>query len=164
MAQAATRKIPETAPEPSLADAVAKTGLLIQKLRSRLDGTGGADGTKDQPGSLSNGTPAGQEVTGEAVVDVQLAAANPQSAEETSDDLEEQLQHYFNITNGKSASSGAGAGANAGPSLETIRDRVIDGVVDKIIREWEQPGSEARASLEGEVMERLVRKVLERLR
>lgn len=164
MAQAATRKIPETAPEPSLADAVAKTGLLIQKLRSRLDGTIGVNGTKDELAGLSNGAPAAHDVTGENAVDARLAGANPQSAEETSDDLEEQLQHYFNITNGKSESGASGADANASPSLETIRDRVIDGVVEKIIREWEQPGSEARASLEGEVMERLVRKVLERLR
>ena len=64
--------------------------------------------------------------------------------EESPEQLEQQLQQYF-------ARSSA-----AGPLAE-LRSRVIDGVVDRILRQWEQ-GS----ALEPEVVERLIVRVLER--
>ena len=67
-------------------------------------------------------------------------------AEETPEQLEQQLQQYF-------AKSTPQTGL-----LGDIRKRVVDGVVDRILREWDQG-----TALELEVVERLIHRVLERL-
>ena len=65
--------------------------------------------------------------------------------EETPEQLEQQLQQYFARTS-----------AQSGP-LGEIRDRVVNGVVDRIFRQWDH-GS----ALESDVVERLISRVLDR--
>jgi hypothetical protein len=68
------------------------------------------------------------------------------------DDLERELQKYFSAESGRAP-------------LDQIRKRVIDGVVDRIIRDWE-PSSEQEgdtAPLESEIVSRLVERIFERL-
>lgn len=66
-------------------------------------------------------------------------------ADETSEQLERELQQYF-------ASSAPPSGV-----LGEIRNRVVDGVVDRILRQWDQG-----TALEPEIIERLIQRVLER--
>jgi hypothetical protein len=83
-------------------------------------------------------------------------APEPPPAEESVDDLEQQLQAYFD---------------RAAPTtprtkiLYELRSRVIDGVVDRILAEWAnpKPGSPS-AGLGPEVMERLIERVLKEFR
>lgn len=65
--------------------------------------------------------------------------------EESPEQLEQQLQQYFARTTPHSS------------GLTEIRTRVVDGVVDRILRQWE-----LGAALEPEVVERLIARVLER--
>lgn len=75
------------------------------------------------------------------------ASADP--AEESPEELEQQLQHYF--ANSLPAPQRAGL-------LNDIRERVVDGVADRILRHWAQ-GS----AIETEVVERLINRLLEHL-
>lgn len=76
-----------------------------------------------------------------------LAPRTPEPPiEETPDQLERQLARYF-----------AEKVPQNGP-LDDLRTRVIDGIVDRLVQQWEK-GS----ALESEVVERLVRRVLERI-
>jgi hypothetical protein len=107
-------------PEPDMAEAVEKTGLLIRGLQSRL-----------------------LERTGEIL----------EKPVETSADLERQLQEYF--------TGWPGEGVTGAASLNRIRNRVIDGVAERILRGWEQDGK--ANPFENEVIERLIDGVLEML-
>jgi len=69
--------------------------------------------------------------------------------EETPEQLEQQLQQYF----ARAPQSGRENGM-----LGDIRNRVVEGVVDRILREWDHGNA-----LETEVVERLIRRVFERL-
>ena len=69
---------------------------------------------------------------------------------ETSADLEKQLQEYFTRWPGQDAGS-----------LNRIRNRVIDGVVERILRGWQQDGH--GNPFENEVIERLIEGVIEKL-
>jgi hypothetical protein len=71
-------------------------------------------------------------------------------AEETPEQLEQQLQQYF-------ARAAPQPGRETG-MLGDLRNRVVEGVVDRILREWDHG-----TALEPEVVERLIRRVLERL-
>jgi hypothetical protein len=80
-----------------------------------------------------------------------LTAVPPvQSREESVDDLERQLQVYFERATPASPRS---------KLLDELRSRVIEGVVDRILAEWVNPGQPA--GLKPEVMERLIERVLE---
>jgi hypothetical protein len=70
-------------------------------------------------------------------------------AEESPEELEQQLQQYF--------ATSVPAPQRPGP-LNEIRDRVVDGVAERILRHWAQ-GS----AIESEVVERLISRVLDRL-
>jgi len=71
--------------------------------------------------------------------------AEAESVQESSEQLEQQLQQYFARTTPRSA------------GLADLRSRVVDGVVDRILRQWDN-GS----SLEPDVVERLIARVMER--
>jgi hypothetical protein len=78
-------------------------------------------------------------------------------SEESVDDLEMQLQAYFDRATPSTPRT---------KNLNELRSRVIDGVVDRILAEWTnpQPGSSPGAGLGPEVMERLIERVLEEFR
>src|ERR1700690_1480390 len=73
---------------------------------------------------------------------------------ETPDELGEQLQKYF-------AASGDPPRAVKIPP--EIRNLVIDGVGEKILRSWEEPGADVSGSIKSEVIGRLVERVLAEL-
>jgi hypothetical protein len=72
---------------------------------------------------------------------------------DTNTDLENQLQAYFAGWPGEQ-------GPGTGP-LNRIRNRVIDGVAERILRGWQQEGKVH--PIENEVIERLIDGVLEML-
>ena len=74
-------------------------------------------------------------------------------AGDSAEDLERQLHDYFE----------RGEDAPAASALVEIRSRVIEGVVEKILRGWEQPGRGAPTRLQEEVVERLIERVLDRM-
>jgi len=76
-------------------------------------------------------------------------APEPLPAEESVDDLEQQLQAYFNRASPTTPRT---------KILDELRSRVIDGVVDRILAEWGSP--QPAAGLGPEVMERLIERVL----
>ncbi len=93
------------------------------------------------------------ERTGSLIRDLQsrLRGEQPQreQPDESPDDLERQLQEYF--------------GSTQPNILNEIRNRVIEGVVDRILREWDSPAKGSSTPLENEVITRLIDRVLERL-
>jgi hypothetical protein len=66
---------------------------------------------------------------------------------ETSEDLERQLAEYFS----KSVQVPRSA------ILTDIRSRVVDGVAERILRQWER-----NASIEGAIVERLIERLVDR--
>jgi hypothetical protein len=68
-------------------------------------------------------------------------------SEETSEDLERQLAHYFS----KSIPAATQA------QLTDLRSRVVDGVAERILRHWEQ-----NSPIEVSVIERLIERLLAR--
>jgi hypothetical protein len=79
-------------------------------------------------------------------------APEPPPAEESVDDLEQQLQAYFDRATPTTPRT---------KILDELRSRVIDGVVDRILAEWANP--QPGAGLGPEVMERLIERVLKEL-
>ena len=78
---------------------------------------------------------------------------------ESIEDLERQLQAYFERT----APSDAHASRRS-VVLDELRSRVIDRVVDRILADWADPNSpSARSALAQQVMERLTERLLEEL-
>ena len=122
------RKNPESKGEPKITEAAQKAGVLIRELQSRLRATA------ELPTSAADGTAARQ-------------------FDESTDELEEQLQRQFESQSFRSAPN----------KLKDIRGRVVEGVVDRIMREWEWSAGGKANSLDNEVVERLIQRVLERL-
>jgi hypothetical protein len=91
------------------------------------------------------------EATGKTTVAVEglKARLNREAAaprEATSEDLGRQLEEYFSTAVAKSYSA-----------QDQLRERVIEGVVEKILRAWQEP------ELKNAIMERLIDRVLEGL-
>ena len=59
------------------------------------------------------------------------------------DDLERELQKYFSAESGRAP-------------LDQIRKRVVDGIVEKILRDWEPSQEGAESPLETEIVGKLV--------
>ena len=130
MAQIESRRDLENKEEPKIAQAAERAGSLIRELESRLRARDG--GTE--------------------------AAPPQESLPSEAEDLDRQLQEYFQHT------ELSAAGSQLSPTvIEEIRNRVINGVVDRILREWDQPRQESASSLQNEVLKRLIDRVLERL-
>ena len=70
-----------------------------------------------------------------------------QTSEETSEDLERQLALYFSKN----------VPTSRRPLLNDLRSRVVDGVADRILRQWEQ-----NTPIESAVIERLIERLLDR--
>jgi len=120
-------------PAATIVNATARTRSVIETLQARLT----ADARSKVPGPQ----PVAEELP----------------SEESVDDLEMQLQAYFDRATPSTPRT---------KNLNELRSRVIDGVVDRILAEWTnpQPGSSPGAGLGPEVMERLIERVLEEFR
>jgi|KBSMisStandDraft_5_1062788.scaffolds.fasta_scaffold04691_8 KaiC/GvpD/RAD55 family RecA-like ATPase len=69
--------------------------------------------------------------------------------EESSEELDRQLQEYFN--------------AEPGNVPDQIRERVIDAVADRILKNWESGERRELGELENQVIERVAARILERM-
>lgn len=90
-----------------------------------------------------------------------LTGALPPQKGEPVDDLERELRDYF-----ERAAPSHGTGTQRNQLLNELRNRVIEGVVDRIIAEWStsKPNAPHCLGLGREVMDRLVERVLQELR
>ena len=89
---------------------------------------------------------------------VRMTEQKPEAGEAVApaDELDKQLKNYFDRT-------GAIA-PNVPPSvLNALREKVVEGVVERILSEWKQPGSKDETPLLGEVIDRLIARVMVRL-
>ena len=123
-------------PGPALAAATAQTRSLVEDLQARL-------------AARSRGT----EMPVPKTVDV-IAVSRPE--DETEEDLERQLQEYFERT----------MPANSRTEIPgDLRSGVIEGVVERVLADWANPqrATPVTASLRAEVIERLTERVLEHL-
>ena len=71
------------------------------------------------------------------------------SMEESPDELDRQLQEYFK--------------AEPGNVPDQIRERVIDAVADRILKNWETGERRELGGLENQVIERVAARILERM-
>ena len=69
--------------------------------------------------------------------------------EESPEELDRQLQEYFN--------------AEPGNVPDQIRERVIDAVADRILKNWESGERRELGGLENQVIERVAARILERM-
>ena len=69
--------------------------------------------------------------------------------EESSEELDRQLQEYFKT--------------EPGNVPEQIRERVIDAVADRILKNWESGERRELGGLENQVIERVAARILERM-
>ena len=88
----------------------------------------------------------------------EAATAVQDRPDETQNDLERQLQSYFENSGEKNEQ-----GSPQTTILNDIRARVVDGVVERILREWDRPKDGQSTPLENEVIERLIESVIQRL-
>jgi len=162
-----------TRPVPTLADATAKTRSLIEDLQARLTGEGGTPNSAERPRhSLGRESAARKQADVEENATVEQAAVAEDAAAkdagpkgETEEDLERQLQAYFEqVTEGGRAAPAVAASTHA-LEMEDIRARVVDRVVERILDAWSHPerGGTAGAAIRHEVVERLTDRVLEML-
>jgi len=69
--------------------------------------------------------------------------------EEASEDLERQLQEYFHGETGKIP--------------DQVRDRVIEAVADRILKNWESGERRELGALENQVIERVAARILKKM-
>lgn len=75
------------------------------------------------------------------------------TGEETSEELDRQLQEYFVAESGKPDMG----------TLDQIRDRVIDAVADRILERWESGDRRELGALQNQVVDRVAERILERM-
>ena len=128
---------PSSKPAATIVDATARTRSVIENLQARL----AADAQDKTDPAAPPAPPVQQENASEDL-----------GREESLDDLERQLQAYFDRPT-----------STPSPAKipDELRSRVINGVVDRILAEWSNPQSGAGARLRQEVMDRLIERVLE---
>lgn len=120
---------PAAKPAATIVNATARTRSVIEDLQARLTADARARIAEPQP-------------------------IRPAGASESIDDLERQLQSYFERATPTSSRT---------KILDELRSRVIDGAVDRIMAEWANPQQPAGGGLATEVMDRLIERVLEEL-
>ena len=113
--------------------------MVLVAYRKRLE-------VKSEPGLAEAAEKARELIRG---LQSRLRTDGPGEAGE--EDLERQLHEYFER-----------ARPNGG-TLNEMRNRVVDGVVEKILRRWEQPQRGSPSALEEQVVEKLIERVLERM-
>jgi hypothetical protein len=119
---------PTPKPAATIVNATARTRSVIEDLQSRL--------TADTRSRIPEPQP-----------------IRPASAVESLDDLERQLQAYFERATPTSSRT---------EILAELRSRVIEGVVDRIMADWADP-EQKHGALAAEVMERLIQRILNQL-
>jgi|SRR5579864_2292826 len=72
---------------------------------------------------------------------------------EIPDELGKQLEEYFAASSLPSAASPV--------TLDGLRNRVMEGVVEKILRAWQEPGGRLSAAFKDALVERLIERVLD---
>ena len=75
---------------------------------------------------------------------------------EIPDELGKQLEEYF-----ASASLPRAADPSASAAFDDIRSRVMEGVVEKIVRAWQEPSGRLSAVFKDELVERLIERILD---
>lgn len=131
----------------SLASATAKTQSVIEGLQARLSG---------QPAARVHKPPVS------AAKKKNVNVIEVEEVEETEEELDQQLQTYFARTTVQAGPFPSVANLSS-RQVRDLRERVIEGVVHRILAEWarhdqELPGG---ARLGNEIMERLIQRVLE---
>lgn len=90
-----------------------------------------------------------------------------ETQQETQEDLEQQLRECFDRTSYRArdvqANNVPQPGLSPASSLERIHDRVIDGIVDQLLHDWDRHSLGAPGAIEDEIVERLIARILERL-
>lgn len=74
---------------------------------------------------------------------------------EIPDELGKQLEEYFAASSLPSAASPV--------TLDDLRNRVMEGVAEKILRAWQEPGGRLSAAFKDALVERLIERVLDAL-
>lgn len=74
---------------------------------------------------------------------------------EVPDELGKQLEEYF--------AAAALPSATSSVRVDDIRSRVMEGVVEKILRGWQEPGGRLSAAFKDALVERLIERVMDSL-
>jgi len=141
-------KSPSSIPA-SIATAAQKTKSVIEDLQNKLSEV-------SQPGGARPCLP--QEAEQEVASEHSEATPERSDIAETEAELERQLEAYF------ARVSAAREGGSTAPivrskTLEELRRRVVDGVVERILHDWVSDSPGARVVLRDEVMEQLIERV-----
>jgi hypothetical protein len=147
-----------------LADATAKTRSLIEDLQARLTGEGSSGGP-DRPRHSSRRESVAVKETVAEEMSAKEVPPDTTAKDETEEDLERQLQAYFDSLNESGQRAPAVPASSPAYKMDDIRARVIDGVVERILEAWSHPehGGAAGAAIRHEVVERLTDRMLEML-
>ncbi len=139
-------------PVPSIARAAQRTRSVIEDFQSRLTEV-------SQHAGLARLTTAVEPET-EGGHSHFRGAAGPETAEalESESELERQLAAYFAHA---SAPSSTVAASERDRILDELRQRVIDGVVERILADWTNGRPGEPSALRDEVLERLIQRVLQ---
>jgi len=125
----------------SIATAAEKTRSAIQDLQARLSAS--------QHGSAGAGG----------------SAASKAGRLETEEELERELAAYFAQADNLEDKGPVRSSASNTPTLDELRRRVIEGVVERILAEWTRDRSDVQVAgvLGNEVMEQLIERVLQQV-
>lgn len=145
-------KNPSSRPVPSIARAAQRTRSVIEDFQSRLTEV------SQHAGLARLTTAVSPETEGEEAHF--RGAAGPGTAEafESEAEMERQLAAYFAHAG---ALSGTFDTAERGRILDELRQRVIDGVVERILANWTNGRLGESSALREEVLERLIQRVLQ---
>ena len=90
------------------------------------------------------------------------AGAARSAQPEIPDELGKQLEEYFAASSLPSNPDQA-AGARAAVTLDDLRRRVMEGVVEKVLGAWQEPGGQLSTAFKDALVERLIERVLHSL-
>src|SRR4029077_16571909 len=75
---------------------------------------------------------------------------------EIPDELGKQLEEYFAASSLPSASDQAPSPGQSSAGLDEIRNRVMEGVAERILRAWQEPGGQLSAAFKDALVGRLI--------
>jgi hypothetical protein len=144
-------KNPSPRPVPSIARAAQRTRSVIEDFQSRLTEV------SQHAGLARLTTAVVPETEGDEAHFRGAAGPGTVEALESEAELERQLAAYFARA---SAPSGTVAASQRDRILDELRQRVIDGVVERILADWTNGRLGEPSALRDEVLERLIQRVL----